>query len=105
MPQDDTNRNRHIERMLSTELWYLQCKIRGVDNILSHSSHLISKDDSIFLSLLRNKLIKHHRLSGLLCTYDGISIFLKSADCIHGILHMFPLDTILCPESRLMNFC
>ena len=44
MPNDDAGRDRDIQRVLRAPLWYLQTTVAGVNHLLMHTLHLVSKD-------------------------------------------------------------
>ena len=94
MPKDDTYRYRYVERMLGTELRNLKREIRSINHVLIDSRDLISEYEGIFLTLLRAESVQHHRLDGLLYADDLVTVFLESADCLHGITYMLPCHTV-----------
>ena len=95
MPQDDSDADRHIERMLSAELRDLEAHVSGIYHILTHSSHFISENHGIFPPLFRDKAVEHYRTHRLLGAYDRIPVLLQTADRIHRIINMFPLHAVL----------
>lgn len=103
MPKDHTYCDRHVERVLGTELRNLKREVRHINHVLIDSRDLISKYESIFLTLLRAESIEHHRIDGLFYADDLVAVFLESADCLHGITYMLPRHTIFRTKSRLVD--
>ena len=85
--------------MFGSELRYLQTKVGRIHDILTHSCHLVAEYHGIFPSFFRNETVKHHGTDCLLGTYDGISVFLESADGIHSVIDMLPCHAVLCPKG------
>ena len=104
VPEDDTDADGYIEGMLRAELRNFKAEIRSVDDILTDAGHLIAEYHGIALSRFRNELVKHHGTDRLLGAHDRIPFLLETTDRVHGIVDMFPCDTILGTEGRFMDF-
>lgn len=105
VPEDDTDADRDIQRVLGAELRDFKAEIRGVYDILSDAGNLVAEYYGITFSRLGNELIEHHGTHGLLGAHDCITFLLETTDRVHGIIDMFPCDTILGTEGRFMDFC
>ena len=105
VPEDDTDADRYIEGMLRAELRDFKTEIGCIDDILTYTGHLVSEYHGITLSRFRNELVQHHGTDRLLGAHDRITFLLGTTDRVHGIIDMFPCDTILGTEGRFMDFC
>ena len=104
VPEDDTDAYRHIQRVLRTELRDFKAEVGGIYDILTDAGHLVAEYHGITLSRFWNELVQHHGTDRLLCTHDRIPFLLETTDRVHGVVDMFPCDTVLGTEGRFMDF-
>ena len=103
MPEDNSDADGDIERMLRPELGNLQTKVTLIDHVLPHPADFISENKGIFPPRFRPELIEHHRFSGLLGGNDSITLSLQPADGLKGIPDLLPRQAVLRAEGGFMN--
>lgn len=103
MPEDNSDADGDIERMLRPELGNLQTKVTLIDHVLPHPADFISENKGIFPPRFRAEVIEHQRLCGLLGGNDRITLSLQPADGLEGVLDLLPRQAVLGPEGGFMN--
>ena len=103
MPEDNSDADGDIERMLRPELGNLQTKVTLIDHVLPHPADFISENKGIFPPRFRPELIEHHRFSGLLGGNDGIALSLQTTNGLQSVLNPLPRQAVLGPEGGFMN--
>ena len=104
MPEYDSHAHRHVQGMFCAILRYFQNHVGCIHHILTHSGNFIAEDYRIFLAFCRHELIQHHGIHSLLRAYDEIALFPESCHSLHRVGDMFPFDTVLSTQGRLMYF-
>ena len=100
MPEDNSDADGDIERMLRPELGNLQTKVTLIDHVLPHPADFISENKGIFPPRFRAEVIEHQRLCGLLGGNDRITLSLQPADGLEGVLDLLPSRSM---ENRCLK--
>ena len=92
LPENYSDTYADVEGMLGAVLWDFKGKVRGIDNALLHSIHLVAENKGVFLSVLAFEIAETNALFRLLHTDYRVAFTVEPADDLESVGVMFPWD-------------